>query len=63
MRTHQHGGVEFLYVISGKLALPIGEDEPELVEGDAIYFESAIPHGYRRVGSRRTTALVVVVTA
>ena len=31
MRTHQHAGVEFLYVISGKLAFPIGEDEPELV--------------------------------
>jgi transcriptional regulator with XRE-family HTH domain len=63
VRRHQHAGVEFLYVISGKLALQIGEDEPELAEGNAIYFESAIPHGYRKVGSRRTTALVVVVTA
>jgi quercetin dioxygenase-like cupin family protein len=63
VRRHEHAGVEFLYVISGKLALQIGEDEPELAEGDAIYFESAIPHGYRKVGSRRTTALVVVVTA
>ena len=63
VRRHEHAGVEFLYVISGKLALQIGEDEPELAEGDAIYFESVIPHGYRKVGSRRTTALVVVVTA
>lgn len=62
VRTHQHTGVEFLYVISGKLALQIGEEEPELAEGDAIYFESAVPHGYRKVGPRRTTALVVVVT-
>jgi transcriptional regulator with XRE-family HTH domain len=62
VRKHQHAGIEFLYVISGKLALQIGEDEPELAEGDAIYFESAVPHGYRRIGSRRTTALVVVVT-
>jgi transcriptional regulator with XRE-family HTH domain len=61
-RKHQHTGVEFLYVISGKLALDIGEDESELAEGDAIYFESAVPHGYRKVGPRRTTALVVVVT-
>lgn len=60
---HQHTGVEFLYVISGKLALQIGEDEPELAEGDAIYLESSVPHGYRKVGLRRTTALVVVVTA
>ena len=61
-RRHQHAGVEFLYVISGKLALQIGEDRPELAEGDAIYFESTVPHGYRKVGTRRTTALVVVVT-
>jgi transcriptional regulator with XRE-family HTH domain len=61
-RRHEHAGVEFLYVVSGKLALEIGEDEPELAEGDAIYFESSVPHGYRKVGSRRTTALVVVVT-
>jgi len=61
-RKHEHAGIEFLYVISGKLALQIGEDEPELSEGDAIYFESGVPHGYRKVGPRRTTALVVVVT-
>ncbi len=59
---HQHEGVEFLYVISGKLGLQVGEDEPELAEGDAIYFESTVPHGYRKIGSRRTTALVVVVS-
>jgi quercetin dioxygenase-like cupin family protein len=59
---HQHAGVEFLYLISGKLLLQIGEDESELSEGDAIYFESGIPHAYRKVGPRRTTALVVVVT-
>lgn len=63
VRKHEHPGVEFLYIMSGKLALQIGEDELELAEGDAIYFESAIPHAYRKVGSRRTTALVVVVTA
>jgi quercetin dioxygenase-like cupin family protein len=61
-RRHKHAGVEFLYVVSGKLALQIGEDEVELAEGDAIYFESSVPHGYSKVGSRRTTALVVVVT-
>jgi quercetin dioxygenase-like cupin family protein len=63
VRQHQHAGVEFLYVTSGKLALQIGEDEPEFAEGDAIYFESAVPHGYRKAGSRRTVALVVLVTA
>lgn len=62
LRKHAHPGIEFLYLISGKLALQVGEDEPELAEGDAIYFDSTIPHSYRRVGSRRTTALVVVTS-
>lgn len=59
-RKHEHRGVEFLYVTSGRLALQIGEEEWELAQGDAIYFDSAVPHAYRRVGARRTTALVVV---
>src|SRR5579875_2239886 len=38
MRKHEHRGIEFLYVTSGRLALEIGEEEWELAEGDAIYF-------------------------
>lgn len=62
VHKHEHPGIEFLYLISGKLALQVGEDEPELTEGDAIYFDSTVPHSYRRVGSRRTTAVVVVTS-
>jgi transcriptional regulator with XRE-family HTH domain len=62
VRKHQHPGAEFVYVISGKLAIEVGADDAELTEGDAVYFDSAIPHSYRRVGSRRTTALVIVAT-
>ncbi len=61
-RKHEHAGVEFLYVVSGKVGLQIGDKEQELAEGDAIYFESTVPHGYRKVGARRTTALVVVTS-
>jgi len=51
----------FLYVLSGKLELRAGEDRHELAEGDAIYFDSTVPHGYRRIGARRTTALVAAL--
>jgi hypothetical protein len=27
----------------------------------AIYFDSTVPHGYRRMGAKRTTALVVAL--
>ena len=56
---HEHAGVEFLYVLTGRLEIRAGEDNYELGEGDSIYFDSAVPHGYRRLGAKRTTALVV----
>ena len=58
-RFHQHPGVELLYVISGKLELHTQGAKHELSEGDAVYFDSTAPHCYRRVGAKRTTALVV----
>ncbi len=58
-RLHQHPGIELLYVISGKLELHTQSAKHELSEGDAVYFDSTIPHGYRRLGAKRTTALVV----
>lgn len=58
---HQHPGIEFLYVVSGKLELRAGEDRHELAEGDAIYFDASILHGYLKAGSKRTVALVVTL--
>ncbi len=58
-RFHQHPGIELLYVVSGKLELHTQDAKYELSEGDAVYFDSTAPHGYRRVGAKRTTALVV----
>lgn len=58
-RFHQHPGIEFLYVISGNLELHTHGAMHELSAGDAAYFDSTAPHGYRRVGAKRTTALVV----
>jgi transcriptional regulator with XRE-family HTH domain len=62
-RPHEHPGIEFLYVVSGNLEIKVGPEEHELSEGDAIYFDAAVSHSYRRIGARRTTALVVTVGA
>lgn len=59
MRRHQHPGGEFLYVLRGTLALHIGDDEHVLEADDSIYFDSSVPHGYRRQGPRVCNALVV----
>lgn len=59
IRLHQHAGVEFLYVLRGKLDLTIGSNVHSLDPGDSIYFDSTVSHGYRRVSSHSTAALVV----
>jgi transcriptional regulator with XRE-family HTH domain len=56
---HEHEGAEFIYVLSGKLAITIGRQEIELNKSDAIYFETQVPHSYRRRGKLRCTAIVV----
>jgi quercetin dioxygenase-like cupin family protein len=61
IRFHEHPGIEFLYVLSGRLELRVGACKHELSEGDSIYFDSTVSHGYRRHGSKRTTALVVTL--
>lgn len=59
IRPHQHPGVELLYTLSGELEITIGSDSYTLEAGDAIYFDSAVRHHYRRSGKRTCTALVV----
>jgi transcriptional regulator with XRE-family HTH domain len=61
IRLHEHPGIELLYVLAGRLELRTAEERHELSEGDSIYFDSGVPHGYRRIGGRRTTALVVTL--
>ena len=60
-RPHQHPGVEFLYVLKGKLALRVADEDQILDEGDSVYFNSTRPHSYRRIGSKTCSALVVSV--
>ena len=58
-RPHAHPGMEFLYVVSGKLMLTMNDDAHTMAAGDAVYFDSTIPHSYRSAARRGTTALVV----
>lgn len=61
IRLHEHPGIELLYVLAGRLELRTAEERHELAEGDSIYFDSSVSHGYRRIGAKRTTALVVTL--
>lgn len=59
LHLHQHSGVEFIYVVRGKLALKIGAEEETLDAGDSLYFDSQFPHGYSRVGTKPCSAVVI----
>lgn len=56
---HQHGNAEFIYVLSGRLAVEVGGEVMLLNAGDAMYFDSSVPHSYRREGRGVCKALVV----
>lgn len=59
IRVHQHSGVEFIYVLKGKLGLKVGAEQEILESGDSLYFDSQLPHGYSRVGAKPCTAVVI----
>jgi transcriptional regulator with XRE-family HTH domain len=59
IRTHQHPGIELLYLISGRLEMTIGSEHVVLGAGDAIYFDSAVRHSYRRVSKAKCAGVVV----
>ena len=59
VRSHQHPGGEFIYVLSGSLSVLIAGEEHTIESRDSIYFDSSTPHGYRRAGAKACTAIVV----
>jgi transcriptional regulator with XRE-family HTH domain len=59
LQPHTHPGVEFIYALAGTLAVHIGEDEHALAAGDSMYFDSTVPHAYRRSRGRICSAIVV----
>ena len=59
VRRHRHGGVELLFVLKGTLEVGIGKEEHTLEVGDALYFDSSVPHGYRRAGKKPCAAIVI----
>jgi transcriptional regulator with XRE-family HTH domain len=59
LRAHRHAGGEFIYVLTGTLEVALGDEPRELQAGDSMYFDSDVPHTYRRLGGRPCSAIVV----
>jgi transcriptional regulator with XRE-family HTH domain len=62
LRLHAHPGVEFIYTLQGRLSVHVADQEHILEAGDAMYFDSGTPHGYRRTKGPACNALVVTTS-
>lgn len=62
LRMHRHPGVEFIYVLQGTLSVHVEGEAHALEPGDSMYFDSGIPHGYRRSRGRTCSAIVVTTS-
>jgi transcriptional regulator with XRE-family HTH domain len=60
-RAHRHEGMEFLYVLSGKLRLAHEGQDEVLGQGDAVYFGADAVHSYERAGDEPCEALILTM--
>ncbi len=52
---YSHEGETFIYVINGSFELLLEDGQVDLAEGDSVYFETSMEHGFRpREGSKAT---------
>jgi mannose-6-phosphate isomerase-like protein (cupin superfamily) len=58
-RVHQHAGGEFIFTLRGTLSVSVDGQEHLLKSGDSMYFDSSVPHSYRRASARRCAAIIV----
>ena len=56
---NNHRGEDFLYVLQGRLEFCYADDSVVLEEGDSLYFDSIVPHGYRGIGGPARTLVVI----
>jgi transcriptional regulator with XRE-family HTH domain len=55
-----HDGEEFLYVLSGKVTVCLGNLSDVLEEGDSVYYNSTIPHHVHSTDEREALILAVI---
>jgi len=55
-----HQGEEFVYVLSGRIEVTVGEHVNKLKTGDSLHFNSGIRHKMRNTAKKETELLVIV---
>jgi transcriptional regulator with XRE-family HTH domain len=56
---HRHEGEEWLYVLSGRLRLTLGEESTVLGPGDAAFFDGMLEHSFDVLGDEDVEVLMV----
>jgi transcriptional regulator with XRE-family HTH domain len=59
-RRFEHVGEELMFVLSGAVEVEISGRSIQLGSGDALYFDSHLPHRSRSLGGKYAEVLVVV---
>ena len=57
---YQHDGEEFIYVLSGKIEVIVGDNVNTLSKNDSLHFNSGIKHMLRNVGKKEAELIVVI---
>jgi quercetin dioxygenase-like cupin family protein len=55
-----HAGQEFLYVMEGEIKVQVGDRADFLKPGDAVYYDSNVPHLVRCAGTAPAKILAVL---
>jgi quercetin dioxygenase-like cupin family protein len=55
-----HDGQEFIFVLQGRMEVRLGEEIHVLDPGDAIYYDSTVPHLVKCHGEESTKILAVL---
>jgi len=57
---YHHEGEEFVYVLSGKIELLVGDNANLLDEGDSLHFNSGVRHKLRNLSEKKALLIVVI---
>jgi uncharacterized cupin superfamily protein len=55
-------GEEFVFVLSGKIELIVGEHRNALSKGESLHFNSMIPHKLRNLSEKVSELIVAIYT-
>lgn len=59
-KPSSHDGEEFLFVLEGEMEITLGEHSDVLQPGDAVYYDSTIPHLVACGGGKKAVLLAVI---